>query len=193
MRFRLILHHYHHTREKNRSRILKKKKNSNFEEKEQKFSRITQRSSTVEKTQVVLNYMRKLRLSLLNFVQEIVETSSHYRQNLIRKSTLIWSFISKSSNALDLINQKQDEYRRKLRSIFESKYFKNWNANDINPLKTISATIIAEMKNRASRLLSFFRFVIEARDSRSERWDMKNRWIIIISIFCFIYKSRTCV
>jgi hypothetical protein len=63
----------------------------------------------------------------------------------------------------------------------------------MNSLETNSTTMIKEIKARVFHLLSFLRFIISIVNQRFERHDMKNRWIFIVSIFCFTYKSRTCV
>jgi hypothetical protein len=51
-------------------------------ENEQKFSQITRESNVTEKTQFVLKYMRKLRMSFSDFVFEIIKTNFRHRQIL---------------------------------------------------------------------------------------------------------------
>jgi hypothetical protein len=50
-------------------------------ENEQRFSQITREFNVAEKTQFVLKYMRKLRMSLSNFVFEVIKTNSRHRQS----------------------------------------------------------------------------------------------------------------
>jgi hypothetical protein len=52
---------------------------------------------------------------------------------------------------------------------------------------------IKKIENRVLHLLALLRFITAAIDQRFDRRDMKNKWIIVIFILCFIYKSRTCV
>jgi hypothetical protein len=97
------------------------------------------------------------------------------------------------NDVLNLVNWRQEEYRRKLCSLIENKYFKNWKIDDTNLLETNSTMIIKKIKNRVSRLLTLLRYIIATINQRFDREDMKIKWIIIIFIFCFIFKSRTCV
>ncbi len=91
------------------------------------------------------------------------------------------------------MNWDQEEYKKKLRLISKNKYFKKWKVENINLLETNSTTIIKKIENRAFHLLTLFRFITATIDQRFDRRDMKNKWIIMIFILCFIYKFRTCV
>jgi hypothetical protein len=116
-----------------------------------------------------------------------------HKQSLIRRFELLRSFVLNLNDVLNLVNWKRKEYRRKLCSLIKNKYFKNWKIDDTNLLKTNSTMIIKKIKNRISRLLIFFRYIIATMNQKFDREDMKIKWIIIIFIFCFIFKSRTCV
>jgi hypothetical protein len=152
-----------------------------------------QRFSVIDKTQDVLNYMRKLRLSLFDFLQEIVEIKFMQKHQITRKLDLFRSFVFNFNDVLNLVNWKRKEYRKELRRVFENKYFKNWKVENINFVETNSTIIIKKIENQVSHLLIFLRFIIVAINQRFDRRNMKNKWIIVIFIFCFIYKSRTCV
>ncbi len=160
---------------------------------EERSSRTTQRFSVIDKTQDVLNYMRKLRLSIFDFLQEIVKIKFMHKHQITKNSQLLRSFVFNFNDVLNLVNWKRKEYRKKLSSLFENKYFKNWKIENMNSFETNSMMMIKEIKTRVFRLLSFLRFIISIVNQRFERHDMKNRWIFIVSIFCFTYKSRTCV
>jgi hypothetical protein len=162
-------------------------------ENEQRSSQITRESNVAEKTQFVLKYMRKLRMSLSDFVFEVIKTNSRHRQNLVRKFELLRSLVFNFNDVLNLVNWNREEYRKKLSSIFESKYFKSWKIDDINLLETNSTIIIKKIENLASHLLALLRYITATIDQKFDREDMKVKWIIIIFIFCFIFKSRTCV
>jgi hypothetical protein len=179
---------------------LRKNQKSNSEkdqelniENEQKFSQITREFNVTEKTQFVLKYMRKLRMSFSNFVFEVIKTNSRHRQNLIRKLKLLRFFVLNFNDVLNLVNWNREEYRKKLNSIFENKYFKSWKIDDINLLETNSTIIIKKIKNLASHLLALLRYITATIDRKFDRENMKIKWIIIIFILCFIFKSRTCV
>ncbi len=137
--------------------------------------------------------MRTIRISLFDLVQEVVETNSVQKNQLIRKSELIRFLLFSFNDILNFVNWDQKEYRKKLRFIFENKYFKNWKSEKINSFETNLTTIIKEIKVKTFHLLSLFRFMTTAVDQRVDRRNMKNRWIFVIFILCFIYKSRTCV
>jgi hypothetical protein len=169
------------------------KEDENLNLRKEKSSRTTQRFSVIDKTQDVLNYMRKLRLSILDFLQEIVKIKFMHKHQIIKNSQLFRFFVFNFNDVLNLVNWKREEYRKKLSSLFENKYFKNWKIENMNSFETNSTTMIKKTKARVSRLLSFLRFIISIVDQRFERHDMKSRWIFIISILCFTYKSRTCV
>ncbi len=96
-------------------------------------------------------------------------------------------------DVLNFVNWKRKKYRKKLSLIFENKYFKNWKIENINLFETNSQKWLKKIKNRASHLLEFFCFITATINRRIDRRDMKNKWIIMILIFCFIYKFRTCV
>ncbi len=162
-------------------------------ENEQKSSQITWEFNVTKKIQFVLKYMRKLRMSFSNFVFEIIKTNSRHKQSLIRKFELLRSFVFNFNDVLNLVDWNREEYRKKLSSIFENKYFKNWKIDDINLLETNSTIIIKKIKNLISHLLALLRYITATIDQRFDREDMKIKWIIIIFIFCFIFKSRTCV
>jgi hypothetical protein len=166
------------------------KSNSN---KKQKFSRITREFSIIEKTQIVLKYMRNLWLTFFDFVLKIVKTNFMHKQNLIQKFELLRSFVFNFNDVLNLVNWKRKEYRRKLCSLFENRYFKNWKIENMNLFETNSTIIIKKIKNRISRLLTLLRYIIAMMNQRFDREDMKTKWIIMIFILCFIFKSRTCV
>ncbi len=168
-------------------------KEKNLHSREKESSRTTQRFSVIDKTQNVLNYMRKLRLSLSDFLQEIVEIKSMQKHQITRKLNLFRSFVFNFNDVLNLVNWKREKYRKELRRIFESKYFKNWKVENINFVETNSTIIIKKIENRVLHLLVFLRFIIVTIDQRFDRRDMKNKWIIVIFILCFVYKSRTCV
>jgi hypothetical protein len=106
---------------------------------------------------------------------------------------LIRSLLSSSRDMLNFVNWNQEEYKKKLRSILKSRFFIKWKIENINSSETNSTTVIKEIEDRVSHLLLLLRFIIAAINQRFERRDMKSRWIIVIFIFCFIYKSRTCV
>ncbi len=69
----------------------KKESKSNLK-KERIFLSITKESSTIEKIQIVSKYMKNIRLTIFDLIQEIVETSSVQKNQLIRKSDLIRFF-----------------------------------------------------------------------------------------------------
>ncbi len=69
----------------------------------QKFSRVRRDSFIIDKTRIVLEYMRNLRLSLSNFVQEIVKNANH-KQNLLEKKKLMTSLLSNLNDMLNLVN-----------------------------------------------------------------------------------------
>ncbi len=73
-------------------------------ENEQKSSQITRESNVAEKTQFVLKYMRKLRMSFSNFVFEIIKTNSRHKQSLVRKLELLRSFVLNFNDVLNLVN-----------------------------------------------------------------------------------------
>jgi hypothetical protein len=170
----------------------KKKSKSNSKKKRISLS-ITIESSVVEKIWIVLKYMKNIRLTIFDLIQEIVETSWVQKNQLIRKSDLIRSFLTNSRDILNSVNWDQKEYKKKLRSISKNKYFKKWKVENINLLETNSTTVIKKIENRAFHLLALFRFITATIDQRFDRRNMKNKWIIMIFILCFIYKSRTCV
>jgi hypothetical protein len=170
----------------------KKESKSNSKKKRISLS-ITKKSSIVEKTQIVLKYMKNIRLTIFHLIQEVVETSSIQKNQLIRKSDLIRSLLTNSRDILNSVNWDQKEYKKKLRSISKSRYFKKWKVENINLLETNSTTVIEKIENRALHLLTLFRFITATIDQRFDRRDMKDKWIIMIFILCFIYKSRTCV
>jgi hypothetical protein len=60
------------------------KEDENLNLREERSSRTTQRFSVIDKTQDVLNYMRKLRFSILDCLQEIVKIKSMHKHLLIR-------------------------------------------------------------------------------------------------------------
>jgi hypothetical protein len=101
------------------------KENENLNLRKEKSSRTTQRFSVIDKTQDVLNYMRKLRFSIFDFLQEIVKIKFMHKHQIIRNSQLLRSFVFNFNNVLNLVNWKREEYRKKLNSLFENKYFKN--------------------------------------------------------------------
>jgi hypothetical protein len=170
-----------------------KEDQESYSNRKQKFSRITRESSIVEKTQIVLKYMRNLRLTFFDFVLKIVKTNSMHKQSLVRKLELLRSLVLNLNDVLNLVNWKREEYRRELCSLIESRYFKNWKIDDTNLLETNSTMIIKKIKNRASRSLTLLRYIIATMNQRFDRENMKAKWIIIIFILCFIFKSRTCV
>jgi hypothetical protein len=65
---------------------------------------ITKESSVVEKTRVVLKYMKNIRLTIFDLIQEVVETSSVQKNQLIRKSDLIRSLLMNSRDILNFVN-----------------------------------------------------------------------------------------
>ncbi len=71
--------------------------------KKQKFSRVKRDSFIIDKTRIVLEYMKKLRFSLSNFVQEIVKNANH-KQNLLEKKKLMIAFLSNLNDMLNLVN-----------------------------------------------------------------------------------------
>ncbi len=84
--------------------ISNSKMNRKFKTKEkQKFSRVKRDFFIIDKTRVVLEYMRKLRLSLSNFVQKIVKNANH-KQNLLEKKKLMTSLLSNLNDMLNLVN-----------------------------------------------------------------------------------------
>ncbi len=115
------------------------------------------------------------------------------KHQITRKFDLLRSFVFNFNDVLNLVNWRREEYRKKLRRVFENKYFKNWKIENINSVETNSTIIIKKIENRASHLLALLRFIIAAIDQRFDRRDMKNKWITVIFILCFIYKSRTWV
>jgi hypothetical protein len=175
----------------------KEKSNSKEEEnlnlRKKRFARTTQKFFVIDKTRDVLNYMRKLRLSLFDFLQKVVKIKSVQRHQIIRRLELLRSFVFNFIEILNLVNWRRKKYRKKLSLIFESRYFKNWKIENINLFETNSTKVIEKIKNRVSHLLELFRFITATIDQRFDRRDMKNKWIIMIFILCFIYKSRTCV
>jgi hypothetical protein len=54
---------------------LKEKQESDSRNK-QKHARVSQNFFVIEKTRAILNYMRKLRVSLFDVIQEVIKTSS---------------------------------------------------------------------------------------------------------------------
>jgi hypothetical protein len=79
-------------------------KEENLHSREEESSRTTQRFSVIDKTQDVLNYMRKLRLSLSDFLQEIVEIKSMQKHQITRKFDLLRSFVFNFNDVLNLVN-----------------------------------------------------------------------------------------
>jgi hypothetical protein len=137
--------------------------------------------------------MKNLRLTFFDFVLEIVKTNLMHKQSLIRKFELFRSFMFNLNDVLNLVDWKREEYRKELCSLFESRYFKNWKIENTNLLETNSTIIIKKIENRTSLLLTLFRYIIATMNQRFDREDMKARWIIVIFILCFIFKSRMCV
>ncbi len=162
-------------------------------ENEQRSSQITRKFNVTEKIQFVLKYMKKLRMSFSDFVWKIIKTNSRHKQNLIREFESLNSFVLNFNDVLNFVNWNRKEYRKKLNSIFENKYFKNWKIDDINLLETNSTIIIKKIRNLISHLLTSLRYITATIDQRFDREDMKIKWIIMIFILYFFFKSRTCV
>jgi hypothetical protein len=144
-------------------------------EKEERFSRTTQNLFVIDKIKNVLNYMRKLRFSLLEFLQEVVNTKSIQKQQIIWKLELFRFFVFNFNDVLNLVNWKREKYRKKLRFLFENKYFNNWKVENMKSFETNLITIIEEIKACVSHLLFFLRFIITVIDQKFERWNMKKR------------------
>jgi hypothetical protein len=125
---------------------------------------ITKESSIIEKTRIVLKYMKNIRFTIFNLIQEIVETNLIQKNQLIRKSNLICSFLTNSRNILNFVNWNQEEYKKKLRSISKNKYFKKWKVENINLFEMNSTTIIKKIKSRVFHLLTLFRFITATID-----------------------------
>ncbi len=81
-----------------------KKKSQSNSKKERISLSITKESSVVEKTRVVLKYMKNIRLTIFDLIQEVVETSSVQKNQLIRKSDLIRSLLMNSRDILNFVN-----------------------------------------------------------------------------------------
>ncbi len=107
----------------------KHESNSNEKEDSNEKKNYNQRelhaSFTVDKIRAVLKYMKNLRIKLCDLIQEIVKTSSIQKNQLIRKSKLICFLLSSFNDVLNSRNWDQEKYKKKLRFIFENKYFKN--------------------------------------------------------------------
>jgi hypothetical protein len=88
---------------KNQKSNSKKDQESNSNQK-QKFSRITREFNIIEKTQIVLKYMKNLRLTFFDFVLKIVKTNFMHKQSLIRKFELFRSFVFNLNDVLNLVN-----------------------------------------------------------------------------------------
>jgi hypothetical protein len=71
---------------------------------DKKSSRTTQKFFVIDKTQNVLNYMRKLRLSIFDFFQEIVKIKSMHKHQIIKNSQLLRSFVFNFNDVLNLVN-----------------------------------------------------------------------------------------
>jgi hypothetical protein len=82
---------------------LKKNQELNIES-EQRSSQITREFNVAKKTQFVLKYMRKLRMSLSNFVFEVIKTNSRHKQSLIRKFELLRSFVFNFNDVLNFVD-----------------------------------------------------------------------------------------
>jgi hypothetical protein len=80
------------------------KEDENLNLREERSSRTTQRFSVIDKTQDVLNYMRKLRLSILDFLQEIVKIKFMHKHQIIRNSQLLRSFVFNFNDVLNLVD-----------------------------------------------------------------------------------------
>lgn len=151
----------------------------------------TRNSSDQEKTNEILEHMRRLKLSFGAFVEEAVKKDAQYKSQLSHRPELLRSVYS-DKVALNVFDNGHRLYRTELQSMGRCNYFRTWKAGDVEPFKTSSETVIREMENRAPSLMSLFRAIARAEDDRSRRVDIHNRWISIMAILCYTYMPRTC-
>jgi hypothetical protein len=90
------------TQEEQESNLKKESKSKS--KKERIFLSIMKESSIIKKTRVVLKYIKNIRFTIFDLIQEIVETNWIQKNQLIRKSNLIRFLLTNLRDILNFVN-----------------------------------------------------------------------------------------